>query len=381
MDTDARKLNSAADRKKRATTVRLREQGYTYRAIGDALGLRQRTGAHWVEVARHEGAAVATGVGQRSALHDERRSLRQAQEELIRTRLTDKMLDQLKLGVALWTIDAVHELIPQRCRIDMSIRTTGEYLKRQAYTPQRPLQKAYQQKPEVAQRWLATENPRIVQRAKAEHAEIQWGDETRQRSDSHAGRSHAPYGQESVLQVGGSRFTTNMITTATNRGKLRCMLYRETLIADVLIRFLGRLVRNAPAREVLQNLHNLRVHHSKKVRGSLEERKKRIELFFLPAYIPDLSPDEYLTSKLEQHALTDLPVRKQDEGESCVRSAMKRLQLRPQRSQSTADIRMTHEAYADVFDCRVSIFAPFSISKRVGVRYQQYGFPLAKPLG
>lgn len=381
MDTDARKLNSAADRKKRATTVRLREQGYTYRAISDALGLRQRTGAHWVEVARHEGAAVATGVGQRSALHDERRSLSQAQEELIRPRLTDKMLDQLKLGVALWTIDAVHELIPQRCLIDMSIRTTGEYLKRQAYTPQRPLQKAYQQKPEVAQRWLTTENPRIVQRAKAEHAEIQWGDETRQRSDSHAGRSHAPHGQESVRQVGGSRFTTNMITTATNRGKLRCMLHRETLIADVLIRFLGRLVRNAPAREVLQSLHNLRVHHSKNVRGSLEERKKRIELFFLPAYISDLSPDEYLTSNLEQQALTDLPVRKQDEGESCVRSAMKRLQLRPQRSQSTADTRMTHEAYADVFDCRVSIFAPFSISKRVGVRYQQYGFPLAKPLG
>src|SRR3546814_978608 len=49
------------------------------------------------------------------------------------------------------------------------------------------------------------------------------------RSDSHAGRSYAPIGETPVRLVSGSRFSTNMISTVTNRGKLRFMLYRETL--------------------------------------------------------------------------------------------------------------------------------------------------------
>ena len=55
-----------------------------------------------------------------------------------------------------------------------------------------------------------------------------------------------------------------MISTVTNRGKLRFMLYRETLTAPVLIRFLSRLIRDAQGRKVFLILDNLRVHHSKR---------------------------------------------------------------------------------------------------------------------
>ncbi len=47
----------------------------------------------------------------------------------------------------------------------------------------------------------------------------------------------------------------------SNRGKLRLMLYGET----VLICFLARLIRDTQARKVFLILDNLRVHHSKKV--------------------------------------------------------------------------------------------------------------------
>src|SRR3546814_9049993 len=48
------------------------------------------------------------------------------------------------------------------------------------------------------------------------------------RSDSHAGRSYAPIGETPVRLVSGSRFSTNMISTVTNRGKLRFMLNRRS---------------------------------------------------------------------------------------------------------------------------------------------------------
>jgi len=47
-----------------------------------------------------------------------------------------------------------------------------------------------------------------------------------------------------------------MISTVTNRGKVRFMLYRETMTAHVLIRFLARLVRDV-GRKVFLILENL----------------------------------------------------------------------------------------------------------------------------
>lgn len=73
-------------------------------------------------------------------------------------------------------------------------------------------------------------------------------------------------GKMPVQHVPGSHFATNMISTVTNQGKVRFMLYRETLTAPVLIRFQARLVRDA-GRKVFLILDNLRVHRSKKVRA------------------------------------------------------------------------------------------------------------------
>jgi transposase len=41
------------------------------------------------------------------------------------------------------------------------------------------------------------------------------------------------------------------------------------------------------------------VHHSKIVKGWVEENKEKIALFFLPAYSPRKNPDEYLNCDLK----------------------------------------------------------------------------------
>ena len=69
-----------------------------------------------------------------------------------------------------------------------------------------------------------------------------------------------------------------MISTVTNQGKVRFMLYRETLTAPVLIRFLARLIRDA-GRKIFLILDNLRVHHSKKVRAWLEKHTDLMKCF------------------------------------------------------------------------------------------------------
>lgn len=100
------------------------------------------------------------------------------------------------------------------------------------------------------------------------------------------------------------------------------MLYPETLTAPVLIRFLARLVRDA-GRKVFLILEKLRVHHSKKVRTWLETQMDRIELFLLPAYAPELNPDEYLNGDLKAQVHGAKPAKNRGELVSKVRGAMK----------------------------------------------------------
>src|SRR3546814_9977859 len=94
------------------------------------------------------------------------------------------------------------------------------------------------------------------------------------------------------------------------------MLYRETLTAPVLIRFLSRLIRDAQGRKVFLILDNLRVHHSTKVSAWVGDRKEKLALFFLPAYAPELNPDESLNCDLKHHVRTGLPARTQADLES-----------------------------------------------------------------
>lgn len=68
----------------------------------------------------------------------------------------------------------------------------GEYLKRWGFTPQKPVRKAREQKPEVVDRWLTTDYPKIVRRARKEKAEIYWGDETGMQNDANRTRGYAP---------------------------------------------------------------------------------------------------------------------------------------------------------------------------------------------
>jgi transposase len=82
--------------------------------------------------------------------------------------IQDRTPDQLKMNYALWTRQAVSELIAHRYGIRLQVRTIGKYLKRWGYTPQKSLKKAYEQVPAAVGKWLNEEYPVIAERAKQE---------------------------------------------------------------------------------------------------------------------------------------------------------------------------------------------------------------------
>ena len=192
--------------------------------------------------------------------------------------------------------------------IDMPIRTVGEYLRRWGFTPQKPIKKAYEQSPAAVKKWLDQDYPVIAARAKAEGAEIHWGDESGLRSDDVRGRGFAPMGRTPVVRVNNKRHGLSVISTVTNKGQMRWRIFDGALNADILIDFLRRLIKGA-AKKLFLILDNLRVHHAKPVKAWLAEHADAIEVFYLPSYSPELNPDEMANADIKQAVTKLAPAR------------------------------------------------------------------------
>ena len=53
----------------------------------------------------------------------------------------------------------------------------------------------------------------------------------------------------------------------------------------------------------------MKVHHGKDVTKWVKKNRERIELFYLPAYSPDLNPDEHLNADLKHGVGSKAPSR------------------------------------------------------------------------
>lgn len=237
------------------------------------------------------------------------RTLSEEQETRIQQLICEKRPEQLKMDFALWTRAAVKELILCEFKVDLPIRTVGDYLHRWGFTPQKPIKRAYEQQPKAVQKWLDEEYPEIEKRAVEEGAEIHWGDETSIMNTDVRGRSYSPRGKTpETCAVWGKREKFSMISTVTNRGKCRWMIIDGAFNSERLIEFMELLVKDAE-RKVFLVLDNLRVHHSKPVKKWLAKHREEIEVFFLPSYSPELNPDERLNADLKHQITTTAPAR------------------------------------------------------------------------
>ena len=72
-----------------------------------------------------------------------------------------------------------------------------------------------------------------------------------------------------------------MISSLTNRGKLRFMIYEGALNTTIFLNFLRRLIREAP-RKLFVVVDNLPVHRARRVTAWVQNHADQIELVYLP---------------------------------------------------------------------------------------------------
>jgi transposase len=294
---DARQLSDKALQVLRLRALRGIELGYSELDLADLLGVCNETISRWWTAYTAEGLDSLPGERSGRPLGSGR-FLSEQQAEHIQDLIDNNSPEKLGIAQALWTRRAVRDLIRKECNIDLAERTVGQYLRRWGYTSKKPARHSRQQKPDEVQQWLEETYPAIAAQAARENAEILWTDEVGVAADHHPGRGYAREGERATMEVPGPHIRVNQISAISNEGTVRFMTYKGSLNAAVFLVFLSKLLEGA-TRKILLIADRLQAHKTPEVVAWVEAHKEQIEVFYLPAYAPELNPVEYMNNDMK----------------------------------------------------------------------------------
>lgn len=294
---DARQLSDDALQVLRLRALRGLELGYSELELADLLGVCHETISRWWTAYRADGLEALPG-GRPGRPLGSGRALSDAQAQHIRGRIDYYAPEQLGIPHALWTRRAVRDLIRREYGIALAERTVGLYLRRWGYTSKRPSRHARQQDPDEVEEWLLETYPAIEDQAEREGAEILWADEVGVAADQHPGYGYARVGEPATMEVPKAHIRVNQLSAISNEGAVRFMTYKGALDAAVFLLFLARLIAEA-SRKVLLIVDRLQAHKTPAVNAWVVAHRERIEVFYLPAYSPEMNPVEYLNNEMK----------------------------------------------------------------------------------
>jgi transposase len=252
---------------------------------------------------------------------------------------------QMEFSFALWTSLLVANLIWRQYRIRFSKASVCRLMNQLGLSPQKPLWRAFQKNPELVDKWVKEEYPKIWALAKQHKADIFFGDEAGIRSDFHTGKTWAVRGKTPIIKTTGARFSCNMISAVSPRGAMRFMLIEGKFNNDSFIDFLKRLIHNWP-HPVFLIVDGHPVHKSVAVSKFVAATEGRLHLFYLPPYSPELNPDEQVWNHVKYNGVGREPIAGPDHLKHLVISRLMKIQKLP--SLVCSFFKLPDTAYAAV---------------------------------
>ena len=142
-------------------------------------------------------------------------------------------------------------------------------------------------------------------------------------------RTWSPRGQTPILRHCFNWPKLSAISAVTPNSHAYLRLVPGTIASPEVIRFVAHLLRQIPG-AIFLFWDGGNPHRSRRTRAALHGYRDRLRVYRLPAYAPQLHPDEWLWAWLKPHALRGLCPPNLAVLQASIRRAIRRLRRHPQ---------------------------------------------------
>lgn len=251
---------------------------------------------------------------------------------------------QFKLPFGLWTLEIIRSVLKEHQGIALSKSSVSRLLRHMGLSAQRPVYRSYKRDQAAIDLYLSKTYPELKRSAARRKRKVYFIDEAAVRSDCHHGTTWAPAGETPAVEDSGDRFTLKMISAVEPRGDMRFSFITGRMDSGRFIDFLRKLRKDAGC-PIIVVVDNASCHKSRK---TVEFGKREgIDIALLPAYCPELNPDEQVWNHAKRR-LGKLFVVTRDEMKSALLGIMRSIQRNTRLVQSFFNLKDTKYASAKV---------------------------------
>lgn len=150
-------------------------------------------------------------------------------------------------------------------------------------------------------------------------------DESGFNTTPHVAKTWAPIGITPTFRHPFIWYKISAISAVTSKGQLFFRLYKKKSVKDVDIVNFMRQMLNKIEGNIILYLDGLPQHKSRKVKKFLKKHD-RLAMRRLPAYSPDMNPDEGVWSYIKTRMLPNLVIKTAEELAKKVKSSLHKLQ-------------------------------------------------------
>lgn len=289
--------------------------------IADDFGIGKSAVYNWISTYKKKGKqglmrTTAPGASPKLS-HTQRKRL---------VKLLEQSADTYQFDNPLWTCKRIQLLILHRFGTKLDISNIWRLLRDMGLTAQKPKRSAMEKNEKEVEEWIENEWPKIQDNAKRWQAMIYFLDESSVQLTAMLGKTWGRKGKTPVVKVTGKRGSITITSAITQAGRMVFRLEKEMITNKEHIEFLKQLQWNHPNRKIIVVEDKARPHIAGKVREFVEKNRKRLALYYLPSYSPELNPDEHVWSYLKRVKLKAHQAKSMDEFKPLVRSHLRSIQ-------------------------------------------------------
>jgi len=307
----------------RFRTIELRKKGWRLSKIAEAFGVNIRAVIRWNTNYKKEGKK---SLRSKKALGP---SYKLSEKE-IKNILSILYDDATIYGFEnpLWNCKMVQQIILKR--IGKKIHTTNimRLFKKLNLSPQKPERIASQRDRIAIRKWKSEKWPKIEEHRRRWQAMLYFQDESGISLIPVLGRTWAPKGKTPKVMVTGKRGGFCVTSAISPAGKLIFRIEKGKVKAVQHIEFLRQIMKQHPHRKIIVIEDSAPVHKAKKVDKFVEQNKKRLAIYRLPSYAPELNPTEHVWAYLKAHELKTHQAQNTEELKHLTKRKMQSIQRR-----------------------------------------------------